>query len=54
MLTGDRVLATTFTQTQFSRGYDEREVDEFLDTVVVTLRAHEAGRGGVPPAAPSA
>jgi DivIVA domain-containing protein len=46
MLTGDQVLDTLFTQTQFRRGYDEREVDDLLDAVVETLRAHEAGRHG--------
>ena len=39
----DEVLQTTFTQTQFRRGYDEREVDVLLDDVVLALRHHEAG-----------
>jgi DivIVA domain-containing protein len=33
------VFSKHFTATQFRRGYDEREVDEFLDEVVVQLRA---------------
>jgi DivIVA domain-containing protein len=32
------VLSKHFTATQFRRGYDEREVDEFLDEIVVELR----------------
>ena len=43
ILRGDDVLNTTFTQTQFRRGYDEREVDDFLDRAVVALRHHESG-----------
>ncbi len=37
-LTAEDVLKKTFTQTQFRRGYDEREVDDFLDEVVVEMR----------------
>ena len=37
-LTAEDVLNKTFTQTQFRRGYDEREVDDFLDEVVSELR----------------
>lgn len=44
ILRGDDVLNTTFTQTQFRRGYEEREVDDFLDRAVVALRHHESGR----------
>ena len=43
ILRGDDVLNTTFTQTQFRRGYDEREVDDFLDRAGVAPRPHEAG-----------
>jgi DivIVA domain-containing protein len=32
------VLNKLFTASQFRRGYDEREVDEFLDEIVVELR----------------
>src|SRR6185295_10040907 len=32
------VLNKNFTATQFRRGYDEQEVDDFLDEVVVELR----------------
>jgi DivIVA domain-containing protein len=31
------VLSKHFTATQFRRGYDEREVDEFLDEILVEL-----------------
>ncbi len=41
LLHANDVLEATFTQTQFREGYDEREVDEFLDDVVATLRRHE-------------
>lgn len=32
------VFNKRFTATQFRRGYDEREVDEFLDVVLVEMR----------------
>jgi len=34
----DDVLNKNFTATQFRRGYDEHEVDDFLDEIVVELR----------------
>lgn len=37
-LTPDDVLNKTFTTTQFRRGYDEREVDDFLDEIVLEMR----------------
>jgi len=37
-LTPEDVLNKTFGTTQFRRGYDEREVDDFLDEIVATLR----------------
>lgn len=37
-LTPDDVLKKSFGATQFRRGYDEREVDDFLDEVVGELR----------------
>ena len=37
-LSPDDVLNKTFTTTQFRRGYDEREVDDFLDDIVVEMR----------------
>lgn len=37
-LTPDDVLKKSFAATQFRRGYDEREVDDFLDEVVSELR----------------
>jgi DivIVA domain-containing protein len=43
MLTSREVLNTAFTPTQFHSGYDEREVDDFLDEVVRTLRYYEQG-----------
>jgi DivIVA domain-containing protein len=46
MLTPDNVLAKQFTSTQFRRGYNENEVDDFLDQVAAAMRetvaAHEA------------
>ncbi|MGW5240413.1 DivIVA domain-containing protein [Monashia sp. NPDC004114] len=47
MLTSSDVLNRSFTSTSFRRGYDELEVDEFLDELVETLRYYE--RGGQPP-----
>ncbi|MEI2779562.1 MAG: DivIVA domain-containing protein [Tetrasphaera sp.] len=38
-LTPEDVLNKTFGTTQFRRGYDEREVDDFLDEVVASLRS---------------
>lgn len=37
-LTPEDVLNKTFGTTQFRRGYDEREVDDFLDEVVAAMR----------------
>ena len=37
-LTPEDVLNKTFTQTQSRRGYDEREVDDFLDDIVAEMR----------------
>ena len=52
MLSSKDVTNQAFTPTQFRPGYDEREVDEFLDQVVETLRYYE--RGGIPgPQAPA-
>jgi len=45
MITADEVLAARFRSTKFTEGYDQDEVDDFLDRVVATLRARE---GGVP------
>ncbi|QKE83521.1 DivIVA domain-containing protein [Arthrobacter sp. NEB 688] len=47
MLTPEDVLTSTFTQTQFRDGYDEGQVDDLLDAVAETLRAH-AGTGRPP------
>ena len=52
MLTSRDVLNRSFTPTSFRHGYDEREVDEFLDQVVQTLRYYEQG-GRPGPQAPS-
>lgn len=38
MLTPEDVLNTSFTQTQFREGYDERQVDDYLDDVVEAMR----------------
>ncbi|WP_270889794.1 DivIVA domain-containing protein [Pedococcus sp. 5OH_020] len=45
----------SFTPTSFRRGYDEREVDDFLDQVVETLHYYEQGgrRGPQAPASPT-
>ena len=37
-LTPEDILNKTFGTTQFRRGYDEREVDDFLDDIVVEMR----------------
>lgn len=42
-LLSEDVLDATFTQTQFRTGYDEREVDDFLDRATAALRHHEKG-----------
>lgn len=42
-LTADGVLNARFQPTRFREGYDQDEVDDFLDTVTALLRAHEAG-----------
>lgn len=42
-LRSEDVQNATFTQTQFRRGYDEREVDDFLDRATAALRHHERG-----------
>lgn len=42
-LRSEDVQNATFTQTQFRRGYDEREVDDFLDRATAALRHHEQG-----------
>ncbi|PKW27651.1 DivIVA domain-containing protein [Phycicoccus duodecadis] len=47
MLTPEDVLNSHFTTTQLREGYDEREVDDFLDAVVASMRHHDgipAGR----------
>ncbi|MDO5701661.1 MAG: DivIVA domain-containing protein [Bowdeniella nasicola] len=39
LLSADDVLNKKFSQTKFREGYDQEEVDDFLDEVVATLRA---------------
>lgn len=39
----DEVLKEKFRATRFSVGYDQQEVDHFLDRVVDTLRKYESG-----------
>jgi DivIVA domain-containing protein len=53
MLTSKDVTRQVFTQTSMRRGYDEREVDDFLDEVIETLRYYEQG-GRPAPQAPEA
>jgi len=43
MLTAAEVLKAKFAATKFREGYDQDEVDDFLDRVAVTLRARESG-----------
>jgi DivIVA domain-containing protein len=43
VLRAQDVDTTTFTQTQFREGYDEREVDDLLEDVAATLRRYESG-----------
>ena len=43
MLTAAEVLNAKFAATKFREGYDQDEVDDFLDRVVTTLRARESG-----------
>lgn len=64
LLTADDVLKKTFQTTKFREGYDQDEVDDFLDEVVNTLRvlqgenaelkAKLASGEGAAPAAPAA
>lgn len=39
----DEVLKEKFRATKYSVGYDQREVDHFLDRVVDSLRKYESG-----------
>ena len=50
MLTSKDVTRQVFTQTSMRRGYDEREVDDFLDEVIETLRYYEQGGRPASPA----
>lgn len=43
VLTAEMVRSAAFTTTQFRGGYDEREVDDFLDRVIAALEDHERG-----------
>ena len=66
-LTPEDVVNKRFQQTKFREGYDQDEVDDFLDEIVVELRrltqenedlrqraiAAEARAGGIPVAAPT-
>jgi DivIVA domain-containing protein len=45
VLTPDEVISTAFATTRFAPGYDMDEVDDFLDRVASTLRAHAEGDG---------
>ncbi|MCL2848604.1 MAG: DivIVA domain-containing protein [Micrococcales bacterium] len=46
LLTADDVLNKKFQSTKFREGYDQDEVDDFLDEVVATLREVHVGGGG--------
>jgi len=43
-LTPEQILNKHFQTTQFRKGYDERDVDDFLDDVVAEMRALTAQR----------
>lgn len=43
-LTSDSVRSYRFSVTKLTAGYDQEEVDDFLDLVVAALRAREAGQ----------
>lgn len=43
MLTAQQVLNTKFSATKFREGYDVEQVDDYLDRVMATLTAYEAG-----------
>lgn len=43
MITAAEVLNVKFQATKFRDGYDQDAVDDFLDTIVATLRALESG-----------
>lgn len=45
MLTPDDVLNQRFTPTKFREGYDQREVDDFLDRVIRSLAGTSSGPG---------
>lgn len=46
LLSADDVHYKTFTPTKFREGYDQDEVDEFLDQVVYTIQTLEERAGG--------
>lgn len=46
MLTPDDVTHARFRATKFREGYDLDEVDDYLDRIVATLRARQAGEAG--------
>jgi DivIVA domain-containing protein len=48
MLRSEDVVNAPFTQTQFRGGYDERDVDEFLDVIVDQLQRYERGDRSAP------
>lgn len=52
MMTSDDVLKVKFQATKFRAGYDQDEVDRFLDKVVESLRARERGETVAPNGAP--
>ncbi|WP_223411407.1 DivIVA domain-containing protein [Occultella gossypii] len=44
MISAEQVLNSQFKPTRFSAGYEQDEVDDFLDRVVATLRQAETGQ----------
>lgn len=49
MITPDEIHAKTFTETRFGRGYDQGEVDEFLDSIANQLKAQPVVTYVTPP-----
>ncbi|TDE94851.1 DivIVA domain-containing protein [Occultella glacieicola] len=46
LITADQVLNARFQTTRFRPGYDQDEVDDFLDEIVAGLRQAETGQRG--------
>jgi DivIVA domain-containing protein len=53
VISAEQVLNSRFKPTRFSAGYDQDEVDNFLDRVVATLRHAESGQQAGSPLRPN-